>query len=382
MSTPTVADIERIAAGRDIVLRNLLITHCYHELSLGVRNRINDGANWCTFATWASKQAGRTIRREDLRATLRARLEVSPELAALSGIITSALRDFGAARSIGVLLDEIVRALDADAAFDRAAHAVAEGNLRVFEEIALHFARFLESSEGAGPTGFGAFLERLRPGDPPAGQRLLRDAFVAYDAAMTKTEPMTRAQLLYYGNLLIGLHEQTRLQPQIEAAMNAAFDQAAVRRRVLTALLPGRWRVLRSRIAALFGRRPPLDEVLDRLLPLIQLDLRRVITAEAMTLQLPAGEVVRLGRDVKGAFPTSLATLSHPLLVDLLQRIDPTPDSVTGSGTTDWSDLADRMHLIADLFRCRQEWAPLFEPPFTPAQLDALRGNRRPPDPL
>src|SRR6185503_14607571 len=49
----------------DSVLRNLRITQCYHELSLAVAERVAPGANWCTFATWASRQAGQTIRRED-----------------------------------------------------------------------------------------------------------------------------------------------------------------------------------------------------------------------------------------------------------------------------------------------------------------------------
>src|ERR671919_1377411 len=64
---PTVAEVERIAALTDPVVRNLQITQCYCELSRAFAARTGGGpANWCTFATWASKQAGQTIRREDL----------------------------------------------------------------------------------------------------------------------------------------------------------------------------------------------------------------------------------------------------------------------------------------------------------------------------
>ena len=64
---PTVADVERIAALRDPVVRNLQITQCYCELSrLFAARTGGEPANWCTFATWASKQAGQTIRKEDL----------------------------------------------------------------------------------------------------------------------------------------------------------------------------------------------------------------------------------------------------------------------------------------------------------------------------
>ena len=364
---PKAADVARIAAHSDIVIRNLLITQCYHELSVAVRNHTGAGANWCTFATWASKQAGRTIRREDLRAALRARLDETPEFLPLTRIAIAAVQDIGAVRTVGALLDEILRALDAEAAFERAARAVADGNLKVFEEIALQFARFLEALTRGGADTLGQFLDELRPGEPPAGQRLLREAFAAYHATVGEPDQVARAQLMCYANLLIGLHEQTRLQPQIAAAMNAAFDEAAVRRRV---------------IAALFGRRPPLDDIIDRLLAVGQRELRRVVTAQAMTLHLPAGTIVRLGADVTGAFPASLTTVSDPRLAELLQRIDPNPGSVAGSGAADWSELDERMHLIADLFRCRHDWEPLFEPPFTPVQLVALQGGRRPADPL
>src|SRR5687768_12943886 len=63
---PSVAEIDRITAMSDLVLRNLLITQSYHLLSTALARRLGTCANWCTYATWASKQAGQTIRREDL----------------------------------------------------------------------------------------------------------------------------------------------------------------------------------------------------------------------------------------------------------------------------------------------------------------------------
>ncbi len=47
---------------QDAVVRNLQITQCYHELSAVLAGRIAGEANWCAFATWASRQAGQTIR--------------------------------------------------------------------------------------------------------------------------------------------------------------------------------------------------------------------------------------------------------------------------------------------------------------------------------
>jgi hypothetical protein len=66
MKPPTVDEIDRIAQHGDAIVRNLEITQCYYEISQCVAARIGASANWCTFATWASKQAGQTIRQEDL----------------------------------------------------------------------------------------------------------------------------------------------------------------------------------------------------------------------------------------------------------------------------------------------------------------------------
>lgn len=62
---PTLADVERIVALADPAVRNLQITQCYCELSRALAARTGGGpANWCRVATWASKQAGQTIRKE------------------------------------------------------------------------------------------------------------------------------------------------------------------------------------------------------------------------------------------------------------------------------------------------------------------------------
>ena len=65
LPAPDVDDVRRIAAIANPVIRNLEITYCYSRLAAAFAAR-GEGANWCTFATWASRQAGRTIRGEDL----------------------------------------------------------------------------------------------------------------------------------------------------------------------------------------------------------------------------------------------------------------------------------------------------------------------------
>ena len=95
---PTKADIDRIAAISDPVVRNLQITQCYAELSAVMAQRTGPGANWCTFATWASRQAGQTIRQEDLVRRLRQLLADTPAINEAAADISMAAEQAGAAR--------------------------------------------------------------------------------------------------------------------------------------------------------------------------------------------------------------------------------------------------------------------------------------------
>src|SRR2546423_15634391 len=96
---PTVADVDAIAKLTDPVNRNLQITQCYYELSAVFVKRGGPYANWCTFATWASKQAGQTIRREDLKRRLEDALKIKPEVEQALSLIANLARELGAQKS-------------------------------------------------------------------------------------------------------------------------------------------------------------------------------------------------------------------------------------------------------------------------------------------
>ena len=85
MPSPSLDQIDRIAALGDPVQRNLQITQSYYELSQALAGLLGSSANWCTFAAWASKQAGQTIREEDLLRAFEARFDLAPEIAAVVG---------------------------------------------------------------------------------------------------------------------------------------------------------------------------------------------------------------------------------------------------------------------------------------------------------
>jgi hypothetical protein len=384
---PTVADVERIAAAADPVLRNLQITQCYYELAAALSSLTGEGANWCAVATWASKQAGQSIRQEDLQRALQRRLRRSPEATAAAQVMAATGVAIGGeeGRSVAGAVDALWDALNPAAAFQRTADAVARGNRKVFEEIGFQFARFLALFGAGRPdqTQVTDFCQGLQPGDPPDGQRFLRQAFSHIYQAMAIGDPAAKAELLLLSNLEIGFHEQTRLQPEIVEAMNApVVDPRQLRRRLLEELFPDPGSRLRYVLAGLAGRARPLLQARDHLADEATRIGRLVVTERMMTLAMPDGQLLMLGDDLRASFPALLRTIDLPELVALLHVVDPTADTPSGSGARDWGVLSDRMHFIADLFRVYHLDSRLFAPPFSSEQVAALRDGRRPEGPL
>ena len=368
-SYPSVADVDAVAAITDPVQRNLGITVAYGQLANAFAQRVPGGANWCTFATWASKQAGCTIRREDVGRAVerhfRSRLDKRPlgrQLARLPGLSADALMH---------LVGQVSLALPG---IDRAASAVARGNRKVFEEIGRDFAGALDTLEQHSGS-FEPIAATLRPGPPPDGQDLLRRAFVNYQTASTTADAAVRAQATLLANVQVGLHEQTRLQPEIREAMDAALlDVAEVRREILERLAPLTPGSFRSGLVT-----DAVNALVDDLAQEVRSVVRVVTTELMMTVGLPRGRTLRLGSDLMQRFPVTLKTLTNLELVTLVGSFDPTLDSTQGSGALDWAVLQQRMRFIADFFRSSHDDDSLHEAPFPRAALDAIAAGR-PPD--
>lgn len=382
---PTPAEVDRIAALADPVVRNLQITQCYHELSSAFSERSGAGANWCTFATWASRQAGQTIRREDFDRALEAMLADTMTTREAAEALAEAAARSGIRREKGDFLQKIWKAINPRAAMDRAGDAVGRGNQKVFAEIGREFARFAaecQQDEIHDDERLTRFLEALRPGEPPEGQRYLRQAFTRYYAAFFENDAKAKAELLLLANLEIGLHEQTRLQPEIAEALNASVgDPGQFTRRLLGELFPYRgWLAYAILLfLRLIGRTAHLDAAIERLLEAARGRIRLFLTEHMMTLELPHGRRLRLGDDLKAAFPPSLREIAGDDLRALLAQIDPTRDSLHETGARDWSALSERLHFIADLFRCYHEQPDLLEAPFSAAETAAIVEGRWPP---
>lgn len=385
MLTPTQTDIQRIVLRRDPVLRNLQITQCYHELALSLAERTHGGANWCTFATWASKQAGQSIRKEDLTRALERAVMGDRATARAIGDFTALARPRAGDRARERIHIDIWSALNPLAAIERVSSAVAQGNRKVFAEIGLVFAQFLATcaSDATFDAGrIARFCAGLRDGDPPEGQRYLQRAFTRYYHALFEHDEKRRTELLLHANIEIGFHEQTRLQPEIRAAMQASDPPTEpMAQRVLRTALPGGAGAARAQQRSSRQRSRPdmLDVALTRLVSIARKQTRAFLTAHLMTLWLPPDNTLRLGHDLRGQFPAMLRTIAQPDLAALLALIDPTPDSLAQSGAKDWGDLFDRLHFIADLFRSHHTDASLNLAPFAPEQTITIKAGQRPP---
>jgi hypothetical protein len=382
MNAPTVDEVDRISSLSDPVVRNLQITQCYYQISRSIAPITAISANWCTFATWASKQAGQTIRQEDLVRAFEDRFHLSAEISRILEDLVGCFRAVGMRLEARKARQAILQALNPTAPFARAGDAVARGNKKVFEEIGREFARFCatfhdDSAFDANKTAH--FCTELRAGQPPDGQQLLREAFTAYAQARFESAAKARTEVMLLANLLVGFHEQVRLQPEITEALNAPLENPErLKRNCLAVLLPDIWLRARPRPTKLLGRGLPLDRALDRLVCEVNRLVGEVITEHLMTLHLPGGEVLRLGRDLTTTFPPVLQQITHPKLREFLARTDATPNDLGESGAADWADFNERMHFITDFFRAYQEQPRLFEAPFTPEQVAALTSGKLP----
>jgi len=379
----TIEKIDLITAVADPVLRNLQITQCYCELSTLFAQRIGPGANWCTFATWASKQAGETIRHEDLQRTLENLLKNEPEIEAALLLIATLAKQSGAQQTIDQLRQSTLSNVVAGAA-RHAADAVSRGNKKVFEEIGREFSRFITTcinDTSFDQSNIDKFCEQLHPGSPPDGQEYLQKGFSHYYQALFEDDLKKKVELNLLANLLIGFHEQNRLQPEIAEALSVPMpDVQQIKSNLLNKFFSSAnvWARLRLFFQRVFSRPSLLDKTIESLLQRMQLHVRMILTDHLMTLTLPPDNCLHLGKDLSIPFPVDLKELSNPDLLTLLAQIDPTPNSILASGAVDWANLQERMHYIADLFRCYHESKELFDNAFIKEQVEAMKKGRLP----
>jgi hypothetical protein len=365
------SDILRVTELEQPVIRNLWITQHYHSLMGLLSDVLGAGnANWSTFATWASKTAGQSIRGEEIPIEMQQLLADQAKFQARLGPLLEAVPGRWAEQLDPLAIPKAVLA--------RVSDQIAVGNLKVFAELAPLFAQFWDRFHDPArltEAELDAFVTRLRSG--PAehnGQDSLKIAFTSYFAGARSTSPKEKAEYLLYGNLLIGLHEQTRLQSFIAGAMDAPFDEQSYE--LLLAAQPD-WLELVTR--------PAFRALLATLRRDLENHWECLATRYMMTLTLPGGNLLHLGNDIpvgSAPFPAVLNPLEYDALKKLVSSYDPHLDTLKGSGARNWTELGNRMAFIADLFRSRQQDQSLFKPPFSDAQLATLALDQRPTGPL
>ncbi|MDD9932779.1 MAG: oxygenase MpaB family protein [Myxococcales bacterium] len=361
-------------------LRNLLITQCYHDLSTELAGVLgSQNVNWCTFATWASKTAGRFIRNEEIPEIFRGMLTDSAEFKASAA---RAIDRLTKAHPDTTLHEDSLLEVAETVAGDVSGQITA-GNLAVFSELAPVFSRFvaLFRNGKADSEGARALLDGLRVGpSSKGGQSLLREALEHYLEAVQQEDPKQRAANMLVANALTGLHEQIRLQPFIAGSLQAPIDDTLGR------LLDRHVEPVDS--SSLLGR---LHALWDSLSHALVKDARTVwsdlATRELMTLAVP-GQILHLGSKL----PPPPGGPLYPAVLDPVEGSDAQalleqyhaldPESAGEVGATDWAELAQRMRYIIALFRSRQCDDRLLQQPFDEAQRSALLAGEVPAGPL
>jgi CRP-like cAMP-binding protein len=342
MSLVTEEDCADVAGSQHLILRNLKVTDAYYRLSIGFTLLTGyQDVSWLTFACNASKTVGTFIRGEALPLG---------RMLAVSGRLMPKSRTANAFRE------------RLSAAVDDVAELISGGNIKVFSEIGPIFARMTAEFQEAREYDRAAldrFVARLRLRTGPSdagGQNVLREALVHYYDAIFQPDPKRKAELMLLANFKVGLHEQIRLQPHIEGAMNAPLTE-------------GLFEVLRPRRLAIAAREP------------LMLAWRHFATRAMMRYRLPYGAVSVSGKlpllPTRRTYPDVLTQLDHPELRTVADRYGK-PSGPRWFNSRDWANLDQRMTFIFELFRTRQKSLELFDPPFLHQQRLAIATGQLP----
>ncbi|MFP2911499.1 hypothetical protein ACLESD_42035, partial [Pyxidicoccus sp. 3LFB2] len=253
---------ELLTKFRDPAIRNHLVTEQYYRMSQAMEALLPGQANWSTFAVWASRQAGSAIRGEPL--------------AGLSSLNPDVAR------------------------------SISHGNTLVASEIAPLFGTFAQTLRGNPDATFQDVWRAAGSPNKPLLREAFQNYFDAYQLRRSGGSADALAEKMLVANALVGQHEQTALQADIDSSM-----------RVLDGVFGG----------------IPLAWALG----------------SSLDLELP-GRTLNLDRDLTGQFPPELRSLRNPRARQLEQQYG----GLDGTGTSNWPDFQQRMEYIFNLFRLNQ----------------------------
>ena len=366
--------VDEIASEKDPVLRNLLITQCYHEFAVQLRDAgVGEDATWCAFAVWASKTAGATIRGDVLPRRAQDAILGNKEVQGFLERVNHGITGRALAHLSHDHLAQAIKTITEDVSA-----SIADGNVLVFAELAPLFAQLLAAHGSADPptpqvtaSAFAATERALEVAEDMSG---VATAFAAYRNALF-APPERAAAMVLRANTLAVAHEQQRLQPAIAKALDAAISDTLTRA-IETDLV---------RHVPAPNARGVIDRLMDDLCGFLDEAWDTALTEVIMQL-VTASETFDLRRDVPPLhgkmFPVDLADLSGTDAAADVAAWDKTNGTGSPSGAHNWAQLPERMNFIVNLFRSRQRDPNLFNPPFTASQVAALSQGEVPPGPL
>jgi hypothetical protein len=357
------ATIQMVVENDNLVVRNLQVTQGYYRLAQGMRRYMSHtNVNWCAFATHASRTAGMALRHELMPRLLRS------AMVRLAGFENTFLFLRKGIEIRDPALTEVQDGRLADA-MRQVSQLISDGNIVVFKELAWPFAGYIETFRKDWVRDEGklqGFLDQYFTPGPLAegGQDYLIEAFTAYYNARFETNRKRKAELVLHGNLLIGLHEQTRLQPQIEQSL--AMPMRLLRNEPS---VPGAGRIWSQRKNSAAHKA-----------------LSKAVTQMMMGITLP-NRVLKLGEDIIAPtgvikYPKELLIIEDERCRELVRMFETGQDTLTGSAAGDWASLRDRMSFVVDFFRSHQQYERMWEAPFSEEQMAAIELGHFPAGPL
>ncbi|XYH98484.1 hypothetical protein ACMHYB_01600 [Sorangium sp. So ce1128] len=406
-STPhklTIEEADEILALEDQLLRNLRVTVAYHDLSHALAAILGyEDVSWCSFAVWASRQAGGFIRGDAVEGPLGwvaqglriVKRDLPPERQELYDQLKKEFGKFKArellkwwdALDLVAYMSTVEKLYDHEVGsvehlvtllFDTLSANISIGNTEVFREIAPAFVQFIDLlEEDAADATFNDFIHELDRSDRPAhlgGQRSLKLALHTYRKASRERDPARRSALMFLANCFVGDQEQTRLQTVIKLALGMPVEEVAndIAKRFGRGYNPstGRWiaNVTLRRILLPIGT------------SIASLIWKAAATRSMMVLHLP-NERLNLGEDVPylpsgEAYPPHLLDLVEEEARQCVNQFNfAYGKTLKGTGARDWSNFPERMNFATNMFRSRQQTRALFLPPFTPNAMEKIRSN-------
>ena len=355
--------IQSIIDSKNLVVRNLQVTQGYYRISSALKKCVSSkNVNWTSFATHASKTAGQALRHELMPGLMKS------AMIRMSGYDNTYMffsEGLGSG-DLPLFEDQNTRLGEA---FRQVSMLISDGNITVFDELAWPFTSFINTFKddwGYDTGKLQGFLDEHLVKGPlsEGGQDYLAEAFTAFYNARYETRAKAKAEYVLQGNLLVGLHEQTRLQPQIEQAMAVPLD-------LFSDTSKGNGESKKS-----FKQQPAMMRKI----------IAKAFTQMMMSITLPSREL-KLGETVIAptgvtSFPSDLITIENPRCLELVRMFETNQDTLSGSGADNWSSLRDRMSFVVDFFRSHQQYKRLWESPFNEQQAPVIESGHFPAGPL